>query len=282
MSSTTYDRNLCFVLEPSTNIRDLDSLPENPSHEKNAKAEQKYEAVTRMNNVLYNHVIEPAVEGRGFRIVRSSEISTQNMMTREHENRIDEAGIVIANLTGADPIIYYCLARLMARIDEREDQKDSSCPQFVIALREADEANLFDLPGPLANPIKYTAERSTFTASVSALTERENEAIVGARRDLMRAVRRADLALRPQVHSGGATGGTTAAGGNPGNNPGGNDGGASGSGSNGPKDGGPSDGGSPDGGLADGFLSRFIKEEIRRATRGNEMGAFRDHFLNRR
>ncbi len=178
--ASKYDPKLCFVLEPQA----VDPDPqESEAHEKSTPNLMQDQHSTNDLDFLFRHIVEPAIDGRGFRIVRSSGISFNDMMTREHENLVDDAGLVIANLTKADPIVFYCLARRMAQT-ARNDRP------YIVTIQRRGDRNLFDIPGPFADPILYGNDLPTEGRKETSIRDEGLEAIIRARTDLTRAVQR--------------------------------------------------------------------------------------------
>jgi len=73
------DKKLCFVIMPFR---------------------EKHEEV-------YNHVIKPAVEESGYRCVIAKEVISSGNITRDIIEHISQADIIVADLTGQNPNVFY-------------------------------------------------------------------------------------------------------------------------------------------------------------------------------
>ncbi len=109
---------VCFVLEPFVR---LDSVRQ------------------REIDLVFEEIIEPAIDGHQFRIMRSSDLRRGEYVTIDHERLAKEEALMIANLTHRDPMVFYCLAaRLAARPDlphlilNRHDQNDRNGQNCMI------------------------------------------------------------------------------------------------------------------------------------------------------
>ncbi len=130
---------------------------------------------------IYERIIEPAVTGFNFRILRSSDYTTSGAVEREHMAHAAEADLIIANISWADPVVHFCLGYRAAQ-HKATDGYDNKQP--IIAMQDlSDESRHFYLPGPLAYPVKYSLEDNDHT---------EKSPLIRARRDLTEAVRRWD------------------------------------------------------------------------------------------
>jgi hypothetical protein len=66
--------------------------------------------VRRNADLTFRHVIEPACAANGLQVVRADRISSPGMITSQIITHIIEDDIVIADLTGRNPNVYYELA----------------------------------------------------------------------------------------------------------------------------------------------------------------------------
>jgi len=81
--------NVCFVIAP---------IGESNSEER------------RRSNQVLEHIIEPVVAARGYKPVRGDQIATPGMITDHIVKHLVEDPLVIADLTGRNPNVYYELA----------------------------------------------------------------------------------------------------------------------------------------------------------------------------
>lgn len=98
----------------------------------------------RLLDWTFDNIIHPAIDGRGFRITRSSELSLPQYLTRPHLAHIEEADLVIADLSMNDPVVSYCVARRSVRADPG-----------MILLRDVQTANMFDIFGVFDSVVRY-------------------------------------------------------------------------------------------------------------------------------
>lgn len=96
----------------------------------------------RCDKVL-RHVIRPAVEAAGYQAVRADEISEPGIITAQVIQHLVDAPLVIADLTGHNPNVFYELAvRHMLR-------------KPAIQLIESDEVIPFDVAGARTIPLNH-------------------------------------------------------------------------------------------------------------------------------
>ncbi len=158
-SSSRKITEVCFVLEPSPIEHLEDSRYQNWLHRESSLSadtpvtsakKQGFEYWTTAAAAFpdvgvlakyFDQLIEPAVDGNGFRIVRSSQISTSHFVTRQHLQLARDAELMIANLSAADPVVYYCVAyRLRCREDLNNDHgtifvRHTSCKPLLDNLK---------------------------------------------------------------------------------------------------------------------------------------------------
>ena len=185
---TIIDPNLCFVLEP------FPGTPKKTPHTSLKVGEL---------NRIYNEIVEPAVTGRNLRIVRSSHITRSGYITREHKENTLQAGLIIANVTEADPIVMFCLALRYAQPAPNPDYS-------VIGLLDREKPNIFDLPRVLTGPITYGLTPTTDQLGDAAQEYDALNAMQSARNELIHAVeqhiiaREQMAAYRPPAVTGGS------------------------------------------------------------------------------
>ncbi len=83
------DKKICFIISPTGG--------ENPETKK--RSEQ-----------IYKHIIKPALEHCGYRPVRSDQISEPGTITSQVIQQVVDAPLLVADLTGTDPKVFYELA----------------------------------------------------------------------------------------------------------------------------------------------------------------------------
>jgi hypothetical protein len=101
----------------------------------------------------FSNIIHPAVDGRGFRITRSSALSMPEYLTRPHLSHLEEADLVIADLSMNDPVVAYCVAL-----------RTENAKSDMILLRDMQTANIFDIFGPFDSVVRYAAVPSDAAA----------------------------------------------------------------------------------------------------------------------
>lgn len=142
---------------------------------------------------IFNRIIEPAIDAHGYRIVRSSLLAQAEHVSRDHLILAKEATLLVANISGGDPVVFYCLAHRMAR----HELGDLAERQPVITMLDREEEERFYLPGPTAYPVRYSLapDRGADDPQGSNLKERN---LINARRDLNNAVlRRLAMGVAP-------------------------------------------------------------------------------------
>lgn len=169
----------CFILEP----RYMDEGG-TESHPVKKEVERIYETI-----------IEPAVTGFNFRILRSSDFGNSGAVEREHVTMAAEADLLIANITGADPMVHYCLG-YRAALHKAAGLLDNSQPIITMQDR-ADPKAHFYVQGPLAYPVQYgknpdETRPPVTTESPPTYGRKQEDPVLRARRDLTEAVRRWD------------------------------------------------------------------------------------------
>lgn len=144
---------LCFVLEPvPVDQRDVEHLTAFEDAEAGAtrqvgKAHRVWTLDTARNpdiralDTYFNELIEPTLGSHDFRIVRSTAIDYQGVVTRQHLNMAESADLMIANISSNDPVVFYCIAHRMGVFGE--DNKRFK----TIFLRHASSDDLLDLLG---------------------------------------------------------------------------------------------------------------------------------------
>ena len=143
---------------------------------------------------IYETIIEPAVTGFNFRILRSSDFGNSGAVEREHVTMAAEADLLIANITGADPMVHYCLG-YRAALHKAAGLLDNSQPIITMQDR-ADPKAHFYVQGPLAYPVQYgkdpNGEQTPPPGEAGTYGRKVEDPVLRARRDLTEAVRRWD------------------------------------------------------------------------------------------
>jgi len=143
---------------------------------------------------IYETIIEPAVTGFNFRILRSSDFGNSGAVEREHVTMAAEADLLIANITGADPMVHYCLG-YRAALHKAAGLLDNSQPIITMQDR-ADPKAHFYVQGPLAYPVQYgkapDGEQALPPGEPGSYGRKVEDPVLRARRDLTEAVRRWD------------------------------------------------------------------------------------------
>lgn len=156
----------CFVLEPCYKPGDSEAK--------------------RRLDLIYNRIIEPSIDAHNFRILRSSELAQPEFISRDHISLAANSELLIADLTGGDPVVFYCLAHRMAKVELTDEAEK----QPVIAMMEFGDADRFYLTGPTAYPVRYVLTPNEDAPTESAKLQSMERNLVNARRDLTQAVRR--------------------------------------------------------------------------------------------
>lgn len=143
---------------------------------------------------IYETIIEPAVTGFNFRILRSSDFGNSGAVEREHVTMAAEADLLIANITKADPMVHYCLG-YRAALHKAAGLLANSQPIITMQDR-ADPKAHFYVQGPLAYPVQYGRDPNGDQAGTAGETatygRKVEDPVLRARRDLTEAVRRWD------------------------------------------------------------------------------------------
>lgn len=143
---------------------------------------------------IYETIIEPAVTGFNFRILRSSDFGNSGAVEREHVTMAAEADLLIANITKADAMVHYCLG-YRAALHKAAGLLDNSQPIITMQDR-ADPKAHFYVQGPLAYPVQYgrdpSGEQTTTPGEPGTYGRKVEDPVLRARRDLTEAVRRWD------------------------------------------------------------------------------------------
>jgi|GEM_PF-1477730 len=66
--------------------------------------------IRKRSDQVLKHIIKPAVESCGYEAVRADEIAKPGMITKQILKRVAEAPLIIADLTGGNPNVFYELA----------------------------------------------------------------------------------------------------------------------------------------------------------------------------
>lgn len=192
---------LCFVLEPvpveksgedqRENATEANSDgPESGAPQRVGKAHQVWTLDTACNpdikalDTYFNELIEPTLGSHDFRIVRSTAIDYQGVVTRQHLNMAESADLMIANISSNDPVVFYCVAHRMGVFGE--DNKRFK----TIFLRHASSDDLLDLLGQ--DLVRFGIPENYDTRPVASNeAQTESDAIQrlhNARRSLTRAI----------------------------------------------------------------------------------------------
>ena len=67
-------------------------------------------ATRKRSDQILKHIIKPAVESCGYEAIRADEIDKPGMITRQTLQRVVKDPLVIADLTGGNPNVFYELA----------------------------------------------------------------------------------------------------------------------------------------------------------------------------
>ena len=172
----------CFVLEPYY-ARDNPHRPE--------------------FDTLFDMVIESAVDGQNYRIVRSSGLRRATFITREHHQLAQEADLMIANLTDSDPMVMFCLATRLTRqeclrsVPGRHDTGPARYWELpTLLLRDQATPNPLEVHGRWEPPVVYklrdhengAADEDNGQLSHEARSTLMSRDLLEARRDLTRLV----------------------------------------------------------------------------------------------
>ncbi|MBR8243894.1 hypothetical protein [Burkholderia multivorans] len=93
--------------------------------------------VRRRADQIFRHVITPAVEAHGFEAIRADKISEPGLITTQIIQHIVEDPLVIADLTGSNPNVFYELAirHAIRKPLVQIIQKDEKIPFDVAGMR---------------------------------------------------------------------------------------------------------------------------------------------------
>lgn len=143
----------------------------------------------QMLDWVYDNIVYPSVNGRGFRINRSSELDLPEYATRTHVEKSLRAGLMIADLSMNDPVVPYCVALRMQKAEHTDRHHG------IIMLRDLQTNSMFDIPGPFDEPVRYAlvAEDAAPIEKRGSLTEEGRREVMekntrDARSDLTRRV----------------------------------------------------------------------------------------------
>ncbi|MBF0332477.1 MAG: hypothetical protein HQL40_02375 [Alphaproteobacteria bacterium] len=142
---------------------------------------------------IFEEVVEPAVDGRGFHIVRSTALPHPDYVTREHLRLATTEALMIADISIYDPMVVFCLAaREALKLDACGERAGAARAHlWTLLLLEEGNRALFEVPGIYAYPVRYLYDQPPRAAG-----EREEAGtlrtmhLLDARRDLTRHIER--------------------------------------------------------------------------------------------
>ena len=146
-NETVKKEKICFVIapigEPDTDIR-------------------------RTSDQVFNHIISPAVKPRGYKPVRANHISEPGIITSQVIRYVVESPLVIADLTGRNPNVFYELAirhairkPLLQLIKKGEEIPFDVAGMRTIQFDIHDLDNVEEAKQELVNQIKSVEEGKT-------------------------------------------------------------------------------------------------------------------------
>ena len=164
-------RPTCFILEPRA-VESLGPTGFGPNGER---------FTIQQVNELFDELIEPALSGFGFRIMRSQDFGFSGAVERDHVQQARSADLIIANVTWADPVVLFGLGYRVALHDSDDAGGGLDDFQPIIALQsDKDQSTHFYIRGSIAYPVRY--DRPTPRSDMNRY--------VPARQDLVDAIRK--------------------------------------------------------------------------------------------
>ena len=180
----------CFILEPHFPLVEADGRAAGPTEgglEASLMRHTAFDRQRKERDLVYYEILEPAVQGRVDEVIRSSERPYPERLTQQARDLSRDADLVIANLTGNDPRVFFCLAHRLATNDKGAT---------LLVIRKEEE-RILELPAGIDFPITYSEE--AVAAGLKGEAGREElarEGLLKARRALTDQV--AKLQSRPR------------------------------------------------------------------------------------
>jgi len=180
MSSSNDQNELCLVLEPHYPVGGSSREPDDGDDWLTLPApDATTEWLRWERDMVYQEIIRPSVEAHGYKIQRSNARVNPDRIDRQMRDVSQDADMVIANLTGKDPRVFYCLASRLA---------SEKAEQTLLIMRD-DEDHILELGAWISFPVLYSEDAIRARQS-GAVSRRETGryGIEGARIDLTRLV----------------------------------------------------------------------------------------------
>lgn len=159
-------------------------------------------------DLVYEEIIEPAVQGRGYRIIRSSERPYGERVTPQIQELSRDADLLIANLTDHDPQVFFCLALRLSQASAPVPETLTMIPKHTLLLLRGGQDHILELGSSVEFPIRYDIEAiNSARKGPPGRIDKARTGILEARRQLSvlvekiqeREARSAVAAAMPQV-----------------------------------------------------------------------------------